>query len=211
MTINGENLASLASKLNTTFSNLQSDGTSAIKEYANAQNEIWRSSKSIKLATEIKECLDSAIKNIGIKQNNIRSAIQTNVRNHNATEGTSLSFTYDYVAADTSGLGNVSESWGGNETGLKEGHTISELKPYFDSITAKFNNCFSEMLSAVNGSQVFSPTQQSELSTAITTVKNNFATEVDELSKSWSSRAQGEDTVREKEASTASSNFAGLS
>ena len=67
------------------------------------------------------------------------------------------------------------------------------------------------MLSAVNGSQVISPTQQSDLSTAITTVKNNFATEVDELSKSWSSRAQGEDTVREKEASTASSNFAGLS
>lgn len=211
MTINGENLSSLASKLNTAFSNLQSEGTTAVKAYTSAQNEIWRSLKSKELATEIKECLDSAIKNIGIRQNNIRGTIQTNVQNHNATEGTNYSFTYDYVAADTSSLGDVLESWGGNETGLREGHTISELKPYFDAIISKFNACFSEMLSAVNGSQVFSPTQQQDLVTSITTVKNNFANEVEDLSKSWSSRAQGEDTVREKEASTASSNFAGLS
>lgn len=209
MTINGENLSSLANKLDTTFSNLQSEGTIAIKEYANAQNEIWRSEKSVKLATEIKDCLDSAIKNIGIRQNNIRSAIQTNVQNHNATEGTSLSFSYDYVPVDTNGL-KVFGSWPGNETGLREGHTISELKPYFDKITNIFNKCFSDMLSAVNSSEVFSPTQQSELASAITRVKNSFASEVDELSQSWSSRAQGEDTVREKETSTASGNFAGL-
>lgn len=207
MTINETNLQSLQGKLSTTFSNFSTDGTNAINSYVSAQNNIWRSPKSQALAKEIQTCLDSAIKNIGILQNNMRSAIQTNVKNHNTAEGTTLSFSYDYSAASTSKFGDVEAKFADSRTGLLEGHTINELKSNFEGIINVFKNCFTSMLSAVNGSPVFSDTQQDNLKGAIKSAQSKFDADYQELLSSWSTRAQNEDSVRSKEASTASSNF----
>lgn len=209
MTIDGTNLSNLATKLNSAFSNFQINGTSAIKAYVNAQNGIWRSAKSVSMATEIKDCLDSAIKGLGTEAINIRDSIKTNVQNHNNTEGSNYSFSYEYQEADISSFSNIEPDWSG-KTGLLEGHTISELKPYFNDIIKAFNDCFSDMLSAVNNSEVFSPTQQADLVEGITAVKNNFGKEVEDLNESWTIRSKGEDQVREEESSTASSNFRNL-
>lgn len=210
MTINETNLQSLQGKLSTTFSNFSTDGTNAINSYVSAQNNIWRSPKSQALAKEIQTCLDSAIKNIGILQNNIRSSIRTNVQNHNTAEGVQLSFSYDYSSPSTSKLDDIEVKFSDSSIGLLEGHTINEIKPNFVAITNVFRECFTSMLSAVNSSPIFSDTQQNDLVDKIVDKKNEFEADYIELLNSWNTRTQNEDSVRSKEASTASSNISNI-
>ena len=210
MTINETNLQSLQGKLSTTFSNFSTDGTNAFNSYVSAQNNIWRSPKSQALAKEIQTCLDSAIKNIGILQNNIRSSIRTNVQNHNTAEGVQLSFSYDYSSPSTSKLDDIEVKFSDSSIGLLEGHTINEIKPNFVAITNVFRECFTSMLSAVNSSPIFSDTQQNDLVDKIVDKKNEFEADYIELLNSWNTRTQNEDSVRSKEASTASSNISNI-
>lgn len=210
MTINETNLQSLQGKLSTTFSNFSTDGTNAINSYVSAQNNIWRSPKSQALAKEIQTCLDSAIKNIGVLQNEMRSSIRTNVQNHNTAEGIQLSFSYDYSSPSTSKLDDIEVKFADSSIGLLEGHTINEIKPNFVAITNVFRECFTSMLSAVNSSPIFSDTQQNDLVDKIVDKKNEFEADYIELLNSWNTRTQNEDSVRSKEASIASSNISNI-
>ena len=201
MTISQQGVSKISSTLSNTSETYNSEMTTSINNFCNKMNEIWCSKAAQTFGRDIKEAVDSINHALANQYLIISETIKSNVINYNNAETEQVQFsTVSLTIPSTDALLNLNSCLrtgpNGDEVGLADGHTISEVKEPFQTISNSFSNAIASLQSMITSANAFDGSEQAALSESLTKIKTKYEGQMQELLSSVDTRAASEDNNR---------------
>ena len=183
MTINDSELNSLSNSWKRDNSTLVADGNAKINAFTTKMNSIWCSPMAKNFGEAIKDAFTKADTLIEKEISNINEVLNTNIKNFNGVEGTSISWSnLSFTAPQVANLsGKLNEKFSDGSVGTKEGSKATDLDPAFNELSDTYSKFFKDMKSTISGNDAFSPNQKASLTQGISNIESSFKKAIDNL------------------------------